>query len=114
MESLYWVLTFLVISIVAAVLGFTGIIVAAVAIAKVIFIIALILFIASFILYLTKTTFHKLTWVFTFFIIAMVAGLLGFTNIAMASIEVAKIVFAIFLVLFIGSLVLYLMEKSKN
>ena len=41
-----------------------------------------------------------LSWVVTFLIIALVAGLLGFGGIAGASMEIAKIVFFVAIVLF--------------
>jgi len=46
-----------------------------------------------------------LSWVVTFLIIALVAGLLGFGGIAGASIEIAKIVFFVAIVLFLISAV---------
>ena len=46
-----------------------------------------------------------LNWVVTFLIIALVAGLLGFGGIAGASIEIAKIVFFVAIVLFLISAV---------
>jgi uncharacterized membrane protein YtjA (UPF0391 family) len=44
-----------------------------------------------------------LGWVVTFLIIALIAGVLGFGGIAGASIEIAKIIFVIALVLFLVS-----------
>lgn len=41
----------------------------------------------------------------TLLVIALIAGLLGFTSVAGAAIEFAKIVFVIFLALFLVSLV---------
>ena len=46
-----------------------------------------------------------LYWTLIFLVIALVAGLFGFGGIASASAGVAKILFAIFLVLFLVSLV---------
>ena len=46
-----------------------------------------------------------LSWVITFFVIALIAGILGFGGIAGASIEIAKIVFFIAVVLFLVSAV---------
>ena len=40
-----------------------------------------------------------LNWAVTFFIIAIVAALLGFTSIAGSAVEIAKILFFVFLVL---------------
>jgi uncharacterized membrane protein YtjA (UPF0391 family) len=46
-----------------------------------------------------------LYWTLIFLVIALVAGLFGFGGIASASAGIAKILFAIFLVLFIASLI---------
>jgi uncharacterized membrane protein YtjA (UPF0391 family) len=51
-----------------------------------------------------------LSWVVTFLIIALVAGLLGFGGIAGASIEIAKIVFFIAIALFVVSALVSLMR----
>jgi uncharacterized membrane protein YtjA (UPF0391 family) len=47
-----------------------------------------------------------LSWVVTFLVIALIAGILGFGGVAGASIEIAKIIFFIALVLFIVSAVI--------
>jgi uncharacterized membrane protein YtjA (UPF0391 family) len=47
-----------------------------------------------------------LGWVVTFLIIALIAGVLGFGGIAGASIEIAKIIFFIAVVLFLVSAVI--------
>ena len=44
-----------------------------------------------------------LGWVVTFLIVALVAGVLGFGGVAGASIEIAKIIFFIAVVLFLVS-----------
>ncbi|MBV9458706.1 MAG: DUF1328 domain-containing protein [Bradyrhizobium sp.] len=44
-----------------------------------------------------------LGWVVTFLIIALIAGVLGFGGVAGASIEIAKIIFFIAVVLFLVS-----------
>jgi uncharacterized membrane protein YtjA (UPF0391 family) len=46
-----------------------------------------------------------LSWVVTFLVIALIAGILGFGGIAGASIEIAKIIFFVALILFIISAV---------
>ena len=46
-----------------------------------------------------------LGWAVTFFIVAIVAGLFGFGFIASASASIAQVLFVIFVVLFIISLV---------
>jgi uncharacterized membrane protein YtjA (UPF0391 family) len=45
-----------------------------------------------------------LRWAVVFLVIALVAALFGFTDIAAASAGIAKILFGIFLVLFLGAL----------
>ena len=47
-----------------------------------------------------------LSWSIIFLIVALVAALLGFTTIAGAAIGIAKILFVVFLVLFVISLFL--------
>jgi uncharacterized membrane protein YtjA (UPF0391 family) len=44
-----------------------------------------------------------LGWVVTFLIVALIAGVLGFGGVAGASIEIAKIIFFIAVVLFLVS-----------
>ncbi len=51
-----------------------------------------------------------LGWVVTFLIIALIAGVLGFGGIAGASIEIAKAIFFIAVVLFIISAVVGIMR----
>ncbi len=46
-----------------------------------------------------------LRWALIFLVVALVAGVLGFTSIAGASIDIAKILFFVFLVLFVVSLI---------
>jgi uncharacterized membrane protein YtjA (UPF0391 family) len=46
-----------------------------------------------------------LSWVVTFLIIALIAGILGFGGIAGASVEIAKVIFFIAVVLFLISAV---------
>lgn len=45
-----------------------------------------------------------LYWAAVFFVIALIAGVLGFGGIAVGAVEIAKILFFVFLVLFIVSL----------
>ncbi len=47
-----------------------------------------------------------LKWSFIFLVIALIAGLLGFTTIAGTSIAIAKILFFVLLIVFIVMLVL--------
>jgi uncharacterized membrane protein YtjA (UPF0391 family) len=46
-----------------------------------------------------------ISWAITFLIIALIAGLLGFGGIMTTSVGIAKILFFVFLVLFIASLI---------
>ena len=46
-----------------------------------------------------------LSWVVTFLIVALVAGILGFGGVAGASIEIAKIIFFVAILLFLVSAV---------
>ena len=47
-----------------------------------------------------------------FFVIALVAALFGFTGIAAGAVEIAKVLFFIFLLLFVVSLVFGLMRRK--
>ena len=52
-------------------------------------------------------------WAVIFLIIAIVAGLFGFTGVEQASATIAQWLFGIFLVLFLGALVIGLAIGSK-
>jgi uncharacterized membrane protein YtjA (UPF0391 family) len=52
-----------------------------------------------------------LRWALGFFVIALIAALLGFTGIAVASAGIAKILFFIFLILFVVSLLGHLFRR---
>jgi uncharacterized membrane protein YtjA (UPF0391 family) len=52
-----------------------------------------------------------LNWAIAFFLIAIVAALFGFTGIAVGAAEIAKILFFVFLVLFLVSLVVGLLRR---
>jgi uncharacterized membrane protein YtjA (UPF0391 family) len=54
-----------------------------------------------------------LSWVVTFLIIALIAGILGFGGVAGASIEIAKIIFFVALLLFLVSAVIGL-ARGRN
>lgn len=54
-----------------------------------------------------------LGWVITFLIIALIAGLLGFTGIFVAAVEIARLLFFIFIVLFVLSLIYYLVAGRR-
>jgi uncharacterized membrane protein YtjA (UPF0391 family) len=54
-----------------------------------------------------------LKWAFVFLLIAIVAGIFGFTDVQAASATIAQWLFGIFLVLFIGALVIGVAIGSK-
>ena len=54
-----------------------------------------------------------LSWALTFLVVALIAGLLGFTSIAGTAMGVAKILFFVFLVLFVVSLVMHLIRGRR-
>jgi uncharacterized membrane protein YtjA (UPF0391 family) len=53
-----------------------------------------------------------LRWALSFFVIALIAALLGFTGLALAAAGVAKVLFFIFLVLFLASLVGHVFRRA--
>lgn len=48
---------------------------------------------------------NMLNWAITFLVIALLAAVFGFTGLAVASAGIAKILFFVFIVLFIASLI---------
>jgi len=52
-----------------------------------------------------------LNYAVTFFIIAIIAAVLGFTSIAGSAIEIAKILFVVFLII---SIVLFIFGKLRS
>jgi uncharacterized membrane protein YtjA (UPF0391 family) len=56
-----------------------------------------------------------LSWVVTFLVVALIAGVLGFGGVAGASIEIAKAIFFIAIVLFLISAVVGLVRgRGRN
>jgi uncharacterized membrane protein YtjA (UPF0391 family) len=53
-----------------------------------------------------------LRWAIAFFIIAILAAVLGFTGISVAAAGIAKILFYIFIILFLISLIGGLMRRA--
>ena len=51
-----------------------------------------------------------LRWALIFLVVALMAGVLGFGGIAGASMGIAKILFFVFLVLFVVSLIMHLVR----
>jgi uncharacterized membrane protein YtjA (UPF0391 family) len=54
-----------------------------------------------------------LSWIVTFLVIALIAGILGFGGIAGVSIEIAKAIFFIAIVLFLVSAVVGLARRTR-
>jgi uncharacterized membrane protein YtjA (UPF0391 family) len=52
-----------------------------------------------------------LNWALTFLLVALLAALFGFTGIALAAAGIAKILFFVFLVLFLASLIAHAARK---
>jgi uncharacterized membrane protein YtjA (UPF0391 family) len=52
-----------------------------------------------------------LNWALMFFVVALLAAVFGFTGIALAAAGVAKILFFVFLVLFLVSLIGHLARR---
>ena len=53
-----------------------------------------------------------LNYAVTFLVIALVAALFGFTGIAAGAVEIAKVLFFIFIVLFVVSLIMGLTRRK--
>lgn len=53
-----------------------------------------------------------LRYAIIFFVVALIAALFGFTGIAAGAVEIAKILFFIFILLFLVSLVMGLMRRK--
>jgi uncharacterized membrane protein YtjA (UPF0391 family) len=53
-----------------------------------------------------------LYYTLVFLVIALIAGLLGFTGIAAGAVEISRILFFIFILLFIGSLFMGLLRRK--
>ncbi len=52
-----------------------------------------------------------LNYTVIFLVVALIAGLFGFTGIAAGAVEIAKILFFVFIVLFVASLIFGLMHR---
>ena len=55
-----------------------------------------------------------LSWVITFLVVALIAAVLGFGGIAGASVEIAKAIFFIAIILFVISAVVGLVRGRSN
>jgi uncharacterized membrane protein YtjA (UPF0391 family) len=54
-----------------------------------------------------------LYWALMFLLVAVIAGVLGFTGVALISIGVAKVLFFVFLVLFVLTLASHLTRRGS-
>ncbi|HMO41742.1 MAG TPA: DUF1328 domain-containing protein [Phenylobacterium sp.] len=54
-----------------------------------------------------------LSWALVFLVVALIAGLLGFTSIAGTAIGIAQILFFVFLVLFVVSAVVHMVRGRR-
>lgn len=54
-----------------------------------------------------------LNWAVTFLVIALVAGLLGFGGIAAVSVDMARILFVVFLLLFIATAIMHVIRGKS-
>jgi len=55
-----------------------------------------------------------LSWAITFFIVAIVAAVFGFGGLAAGAVEIAKVLFFLFLIGFIVSLILHLRGRGRG
>lgn len=55
-----------------------------------------------------------LSMIVSFLILAIIAGMLGFTGVEIISIEIARVLFLIFIVLFLFSLIMHLVGYSRG
>jgi uncharacterized membrane protein YtjA (UPF0391 family) len=54
-----------------------------------------------------------LRWAIGFFIVALIAAVLGFGGIAAAAAGIAKLIFCVFVILFIASLLAHLLRGNR-
>jgi len=115
---LIFALFFLGMAIIAGLLGYTNIMVSFVDIAQISFFLFLVLFVFSISLFflqkmkqvivpIFKGGTSVLAWTITFFVVSIIAGILGFSGIMETAEEIAKILFYIFLVLFVISVIVH-------
>jgi uncharacterized membrane protein YtjA (UPF0391 family) len=52
-----------------------------------------------------------LYWALTFFVVALIAAIMGFGGVAIAAASIAKVLFFVFLVLFLFSLVAHMSRR---
>jgi uncharacterized membrane protein YtjA (UPF0391 family) len=64
-------------------------------------------------LLLPKGEYDMLNWALMFFLVALLAAVFGFTGVAVAAAGIAKLLFFLFLVLFVASLVIGLANRAR-
>lgn len=115
---LIFALFFLGMAILAGFLGYMDVVLSFIDIAQISFFIFLVLFIFSISFFLLqrmkqviipifKGGTSVLAWTITFFVVAIIAGVLGFSGIMETAAEIAKILFYVFLVLFVISVIVH-------
>lgn len=115
---LIFALFFLSMAILAGFLGYSDIMALFVDIAQISFFLFLVLFIFlialfflqkmnQFVVRIFKGGASLLAWTITFFVVSIVAGILGFTGIMATATEITQILFYIFLVLFVISVIVH-------
>jgi uncharacterized membrane protein YtjA (UPF0391 family) len=57
---------------------------------------------------------NMLNWAITFLIVALIAAVLGFTGVAVAAAGIAKLLFVVFLVLFVVSLATHFGRRGSR
>ena len=60
-----------------------------------------------------KRNVKMLSWALVFLVVALIAGVLGFTSIAGAAVGIAKILFFVFLVLFAVSAIMHMVRGRR-
>ena len=55
-----------------------------------------------------------LRWAITFFVVAIITGVLGFGGIAGAAAEISRLLFFILIVMFVGSLVAHAVARPRS
>jgi uncharacterized membrane protein YtjA (UPF0391 family) len=54
---------------------------------------------------------QMLYWALTFFVVALIAAIMGFGGVAIAAASIAKVLFFVFLILFLFSLVAHMSRR---
>ena len=61
----------------------------------------------------TGNLLRMLNWALMFLLVALLAAILGFSGVAVAAAGIAKLLFVLFLVLFLASLVIGLVNRAR-